>query len=157
MSLYLVPSCTIYLERKKETDGGHPPLPSQCHLNHKRGSLLLLLILPLLSITRKYSPRSYSAIKKYSHSSSPSPFDQITYSIVKRCPVLYTALLNIYNHCWQTSTIPYLWKKPLVPKENSTRGSFQCSQLLTDSICLEQVLVDTSHPNQECNQECIPG
>lgn len=61
-------------------------------------------------------------IQKSRHPSSPSLFNQITYSIVKRCRALYPALLDIYDHCWQTSTIPSLWEKTsviLIPKKTA--------------------------------------
>ena len=46
------------------------------------------------------------AIQRTKSSSTPSPLDQISYNILKRCPSLHTALLNIYTACWEESTVP---------------------------------------------------
>ena len=51
------------------------------------------------------------AIRISKHSSSPSRFDQIPYFIIKRCPVLLPALLDIHNHCWHTYDVPLAWKR----------------------------------------------
>ena len=59
------------------------------------------------------------AIRKSKYFSSPSPFDQVPYSIIKRCPVLVPALLDIYNHSWHTYDVPPAWKRAsitLIPK-----------------------------------------
>ena len=50
------------------------------------------------------------AIKCSWCSSSPSPIDKISYLILKRCPFLLTALLDLFNCCWSKSTIPSQWK-----------------------------------------------
>ena len=49
-------------------------------------------------------------IKRSNASSTPSPLDQIPYRILKRCPSLVHALFDLYNLCWQTSTVPQAWK-----------------------------------------------
>ena len=62
------------------------------------------------------------AIKKSKHSSSPSPFDQILYSIIKKCPALLPALLDIYNYSWHTHDIPTAWNRAsitLIPKSKA--------------------------------------
>ena len=43
-------------------------------------------------------------IKKSCSQSSPSPFDQITYTIFKHYPSV--ALLNLFNLCWQEGRVP---------------------------------------------------
>ena len=40
-----------------------------------------------------------SVIKRAKAASSPSPFDAISYKILKRCPSLFKALLVLYNRC----------------------------------------------------------
>ena len=50
-----------------------------------------------------------AAVKRSRNSSSPSPFYRISY-IFKRCPVLLSALHNIFNLCWALSTVPQAWK-----------------------------------------------
>ena len=49
-------------------------------------------------------------IKRSKSGSSPSPFDQIPYQIFKRCPSLVPALVDLFNCCWTTATIPSAWK-----------------------------------------------
>ena len=49
-------------------------------------------------------------IKRSKSASSPSPFDQIPYQIFKRCPSLVPALVDLFNCCWTTATIPSAWK-----------------------------------------------
>ena len=49
-------------------------------------------------------------IKRSKSASSPSPFDQIPYQIFKRCPSLVPALVDLFNCCWTTATIPPAWK-----------------------------------------------
>lgn len=51
-----------------------------------------------------------AAIKRMKSSSSPSPFDRITYRIFKRCPALSKALCDLFNSCWTLSVIPSQWK-----------------------------------------------
>ena len=42
--------------------------------------------------------------------SAPSPLDQVGYIILKKCPSLQRALLDLYNTCWKESTAPTAWK-----------------------------------------------
>ena len=49
-------------------------------------------------------------IKRSNASSTPSPLDQIPYRILKKCPSLVHALFDLFNLCWQTSTVPQAWK-----------------------------------------------
>ena len=61
-------------------------------------------------------------IKRTKNSSSPSPIDRVGYQIFKRCPTLLTALVNIYNSCWDLQMVPLTWKKvviKLIPKEGA--------------------------------------
>ena len=74
------------------------------------------------------------AIQRTKSSSTPSPLDQISYNILKRCPSLHTALLNIYTACWEESTVPPAWKVAvikLLPKtaaaqDPTSPANFQC-------------------------------
>ena len=50
------------------------------------------------------------AIKRSKALSTPSPLDQISYQILKRCPSLQDALLDLYNCCWQQTVVPSQWK-----------------------------------------------
>ena len=45
-------------------------------------------------------------IKHSRSKSAPSPFDQIPYAVFKNCPSLIHPLLDLYNCCWSTSTVP---------------------------------------------------
>ena len=59
-------------------------------------------------------------IRRSRSSSSPSPLDLISYNVLKHCPSLLPALLDLYNSCWATSSIPQTWKDGvirLIPKE----------------------------------------
>ena len=41
-----------------------------------------------------------SVIKRMKAQSAPSPFDRVGYIILKRCPSLIPALVQLYNICW---------------------------------------------------------
>ena len=51
-----------------------------------------------------------AAVKRMKSSSSPSPFNRITYLIFKRCPSLSKALCDLFNSCWTLSAVPSQWK-----------------------------------------------
>ena len=64
----------------------------------------------------------FTAIKRSKSSSTPSPFDQVSYLIFKRCPSLRIALLDLFNACWSQSVIPTQWKMAaikLIPKSSA--------------------------------------
>lgn len=50
------------------------------------------------------------AINRAKSASAPSPFDQISYQILKRCPSLSQALLDLFNCCWVQADTPTQWK-----------------------------------------------
>ena len=52
-----------------------------------------------------------AVIKRSKATSTPSPLDQIPYSVFKHCPSLKHALHAIFNKCWSTATIPQKWKQ----------------------------------------------
>ena len=52
----------------------------------------------------------FTAIKRSKSSSTPSPFDQVSYLVFKRCPSLRITLLDLFNACWSQSVIPTQWK-----------------------------------------------
>ena len=59
-------------------------------------------------------------IKNTRSSSPPSPIDQVSYRVLKNCPSLLATLTDLYNSCWESATIPTLWKQGvvrLIPKE----------------------------------------
>ena len=43
-------------------------------------------------------------------SSSVCPFNQVSILALKRCPILRTALLWILKLCWETKSVPRIWK-----------------------------------------------
>ena len=49
-------------------------------------------------------------LKKCRTSSTPSPVDQISYSVLKHCSSLRPALLRLYNLCWMSKCVPRQWK-----------------------------------------------
>ena len=53
-------------------------------------------------------------ISQTKSSSTPSPRDQIPYVVLKRCPALSAALINLYNACWTSASVPTAWKKGVV-------------------------------------------
>ena len=68
----------------------------------------------------------FQAMKKVCCSSAPSPFDQISYSIICNCPALVPALLDLYNECWKKSEVPSLWRVAsiqLIPKKSAQEDS----------------------------------
>ena len=72
-------------------------------------------------------------IKRSKSSSTPSPHDQISYNIFKRCPSLSLALLDIYTACWEGNTVPNAWKvavikllpKPAADQEPTSPANFR--------------------------------
>ena len=61
----------------------------------------------------------HGVIKKSRSQSSPSPLDQIPYLVFKNCPSLTTAVVDLFNTCWQCGEVPSGWKRGvirLVPK-----------------------------------------
>ena len=42
--------------------------------------------------------------------STPSPRDQVPYMVLKRCPSLTAALLDLFNACWSSRLVPAAWK-----------------------------------------------
>ena len=47
-------------------------------------------------------------------SSAPSPIDGISYVILKKCPSILPVLMDLYNCCWTSCSIPQLWKTGIV-------------------------------------------
>ena len=59
-------------------------------------------------------------IKHTKSSSSPSPIDQVSYHVLKRCPSLLPALSSLYYAWWESASIPSMWKQGvirLIPKQ----------------------------------------
>ena len=80
-----------------------PPPVSDCSMN-------------MSPITQEELSR---VIKKSRSSSAPSPLDRISYSIMKRCPSLHPALLDLFNRVIMVGTVPTAWKVAavkLIPK-----------------------------------------
>ena len=61
-------------------------------------------------------------IKHSRNSSTPSPLDGISYLVLKKCPSLLPALVDLYNCCWLSCSVPSLWKTGvirLIPKSGA--------------------------------------
>ena len=61
-------------------------------------------------------------IRRSRSSSAPSPFDCISYTILKRCPSLQPALLDLFNRVIMEGSIPSAWKEAavkLIPKSTA--------------------------------------
>ena len=59
-------------------------------------------------------------LKNTRSSSSPSPIDQVSYRVLKKCPSPLATLTELYNSCWISTTVPTSWKQGrvrLIPKE----------------------------------------
>lgn len=58
-------------------------------------------------------------IKRVRTGAAPSPLDQITYLVLRRCPSLALALLDLFDLCSEQRRVPVLWKQgviKLIPK-----------------------------------------
>ena len=65
-------------------------------------------------------------LKKCRSGSTPNPLDAVPYTILKRCPSLFPALLHLYNTCLMKSQVPALWKAAvikLIPKPKADFNS----------------------------------
>jgi hypothetical protein len=51
-----------------------------------------------------------AVISRTRPNSSPSPLDQVPYTVLKRCRSLMPALLHLYNTCWSNQVAPQVWK-----------------------------------------------
>jgi hypothetical protein len=53
-------------------------------------------------------------LKQCRNGSAPCPYDQVSYKILKKCPSVVEALLNIFNHCLYRSSVPVSWEAAVV-------------------------------------------
>ena len=75
----------------------------------------------------------HEVIRRVSSISAPSPFDQIPYSVFKKCPSIRVALLDVFNSCLSTKSILSQWKNgsvKLIAKQSalsepSSPGNFR--------------------------------
>ena len=77
------------------------------------------------------------AIKKAKSQSAPSPFDRIQYTVYKKCPSLMLALHSLFNMCWESSSMPQLWKTAaikLIPKGTAVEDPTQPSNFRPISL-----------------------
>ena len=51
------------------------------------------------------------AINRSKTGASPSPIDQLSCIMLKRCPILRTLLGKIIAECWNKCTVPDCWKR----------------------------------------------
>ena len=56
-------------------------------------------------------------------SSAPSPVNQISYTVIKRCPSLLPVLMHLYNFCWLTQEVPTAWKIGIVHLLDKTKAA----------------------------------
>ena len=86
-------------------------------------------------------------INKCKSLSIPSPTDQISYHILKKCPSLRPALLQLYNHCWATRTTPKQWKVGVIhllgKKSAESHSANQLQTNRPDLLHRESVLLNT--------------
>ena len=72
-----------------------------------------------------------AVIDRTRSNSSPSPLDQVPYTVLKKCPSLMPALLHLYSTCWLTQAAPQAWQVPFIcwgsPKLHRTQASHQTS------------------------------
>lgn len=68
-------------------------------------------------------------IKRVKTQSALSPFDRVGYIIFKRCPSLLPALVQLFNICWNQSTIPGKWKCAAIKLITKRSACCQSSQL----------------------------
>ena len=54
-----------------------------------------------------------TAINKMRNRSAPSPFDQVNVIMLKKCPILKTAVHAVIKECFRQSIIPICWKRAL--------------------------------------------
>ena len=67
----------------------------------------------------------YKKIRSTRNHSAPSPLDGIPYIVLKKCQSLIPALLNLFNNCWLSCTVPRQWKVGvirLIPKSSATES-----------------------------------
>lgn len=53
------------------------------------------------------------AVKQLRSSSSPCPLDQIPALVLKKCPIICTALQRLIEQCWLQSDVPKCWKRAM--------------------------------------------
>ena len=53
-----------------------------------------------------YPSEVEAVIKHAKATSSPSPFDQISYKVLKQCPDLKDALVDLFNACCLSKAVP---------------------------------------------------
>ena len=62
-------------------------------------------------------------IAKSKSKSSPSPIDQVSYEVFKKCPSLALALADLFSLCWKLGEVPSGWKCAvikLIPKTDAS-------------------------------------
>ena len=80
-------------------------------------------------------------INRACSTSAPSPLNQVTYRTLKQCPSLIPALLNLFQMCWNTKSIPDGWKIgiiQLIPKASAMENLSEPSnfQLIALTSCV---------------------
>ena len=84
-------------------------------------------------------------IRKFKSSSAPSPLDRLSYTILKRCPSVHPALLDLFNSVIMKGAVPSAWKVAavkLIPKSSaredpSSPGNFR---LIALTPCISKLL-----------------
>ena len=106
--------------------------------------------------------------------STPSPLDQVSYQIFKRCPSLVAALLDLFNCCWRASVVPAAWKMavikllgkssaaqdPSLPAKFRPIALTSCVGKLFSSLLRHRWLsfmVDNKYLDATCQKAFMPG
>ena len=84
-------------------------------------------------------------VRKCRNGSAPCPLDQISYTILKKCPTTSLILVNIFNACLSSSSFPIPWKmgiiklisKPTASSDPSNPSNFRPIALTS---CVGKVL-----------------
>ena len=75
-------------------------------------------------------------------SSSPSPLDHISYTVLKH-PSLLPALLDLYNSCSETGLVPQAWKDGHIPKEVAKKKPTEPGNFSPHIVHREGLFVNT--------------
>ena len=61
-------------------------------------------------------------LKGSRNNSTPGPHDQISYYLLKKCPSLIPALVDLYNCCWSGGVVPKQWKHAAIKLLGKTQA-----------------------------------
>ena len=92
-------------------------------------------------------------LNKSKSRSTPNPQDQIPYTVLKNCPSLMVALMDLYNACWSSSSIPTAWNSGvirLIPKASAAGNAGTPSNFRPIALtsCIGKVFLYLHHEEQ---------